>query len=496
MNSDIDAGLPSGADWSAEELRRVGYAVVDRIAEYLTQLPDRPVFRPVPADLAEKMLSAPAPRSGISADALLEDFGRTIAAYPFGNGHPRFYGWVNSPPTPIGIFADALAATMNPSVAGGNHAAVYVERQVINWLKELFGFPASSMGLLTSGGSAAALTALGVARWRACQRRGWDVRARGVPTGTGGTPGPLVFYKAPEGHGCHQKAIELLGVGSDQVRFVATDADLRLRPDALAAMLDEDVAAGRIPVAVIASAGTVNTGAIDPLDAIADVCARHDVWLHLDGAYGAPAVLTDEYGPALRAMARADSLTVDPHKWLYVPVEAGAVLVRDAAAMRGAFSLVPPYLRTDGDEHGVQGPPWLSEFGFQQTRGFRALKVSMALRHHGLDGYRRLVSHDIALARHLADRVRNAPDLELWEPQHLSIVCFRYVGTGEALDGTALDTLNRRLLEHLQLGGEAFLSSTTLDGHFWLRACIVNPRARTTDLDAVVELVQRLGARS
>jgi aromatic-L-amino-acid decarboxylase len=269
-----------------------------------------------------------------------------------------------------------------------------------------------------------------------------------------------------------------------------------MMPKALDAMLAEDIAAGHLPVAVIASAGTVNTGAIDPVDALADVCARREVWLHVDGAYGAPAILLDEYREQLRGLGRADSLAIDPHKWLYVPVDAGLVLVRDAQAMRDTFSLVPPYLRTDGNERGVQGPPWFSEFGSEQSRPFRALKVWAALRHFGVDGYRELIAHDVALAKHLADRVRATPGLQLWEPQGLSVVCFRAVPPAHAGRDEAIDAHNREVLQSVQLEGAAFLSSTVLDGRFYLRACIVNPRAEIADVDAVFDaVVQAKAAR-
>lgn len=462
--------------WSADEIRRVGYQTVDLIAQHLTTLPDAPVFRPVPAEAAEGWIASPPPSAGESADAVLARFAEEIAPYPFGNGHPRFYGWVNSPPAVIGVFAAALAAAMNPSVAGGNHAAVWVERQVIEWFKTILGFPRDGMGLLVGGASAAAITGLAVARHVAHARRGWDVRAEGVH------PAPFRVYISGEGHSAHHKAIELLGLGQASIRSVPTDAALRMRPDALDAMLAEDIAAGYVPVAVVASAGTVNTGSIDPLDAIADVCAKHGVWMHVDGAYGAPAILTDEYRRVLAGLARADSVAVDPHKWLYVPVDAGLVLVRDAQALRDTFSLVPPYIRTDGNIHGVQGPPWFSEYGAEQTRPFRALKVWMALRYFGLDGYRGLIAHDIAMARYLAGRVRATPGLELWEPAGLSIVCFR----------TADDARNRAVLHDVQLAGHAFLSSTVLDGKFWFRACIVNPRATEADIDAMLAAITAL----
>jgi aromatic-L-amino-acid decarboxylase len=485
---------PTGFVWSAEETRRVGYRVADLIADYLTDLPAGAVFHPVPSDLAEDMLGTPAPERGENADAILDRFAASVAPFPFGNGHPRFFGWVNSPPAVIGVMAEALAAAMNPSVAGGNHAAVWIERQVLQWFKGLLGFPNDSMGLLVSGGSAAALTALTVARHRACARFGWDVRARGVQQLGGPHPTRLLVYKGVEGHGCNQKAVELLGIGADNIRVVPHDRALRLLPDELDRMIAHDVASGDIPVAVVASAGTVNTGAIDPLDELAEVCQRHGVWLHVDAAYGGPAILTTSYRAALAPLARADSIALDPHKWMYVPVDAGLVLVRDASMMRETFSLVPPYLRTDGNLKGVQGPTWFAEYGPEQTRPFRALKVWAALRYFGAEGYRELIEHDLALAQHLAARVREAPDYVLWEPTGLSIVCFRAVPPALRDNPEATDTLNRRILETVQLGGAGFLSGTMLDRRSWLRACIVNPRATTEDVDAVFETVRRTQA--
>jgi glutamate/tyrosine decarboxylase-like PLP-dependent enzyme len=474
--------------WSEDEIRRVGYLVVDLIAEHLSALPDKPVFRPVPKDLVERFLASPPPAAGSSPDAILREFRDTVAPYPFGNGHPRFWGWVNSTPAVMGIFADALAAAMNPSCAGGNHAAIYLERQVIGWLREMLGFPDEAMGLLVSGGSMATLTALSVARHVKC---GVDVRTAGLR----GAPQPFRFYQSPEGHSCVRKAVELLGFGSNAIRTVPADSNYRMDPGALDRTIAEDVAAGIRPIAVVASAGTVNTGAIDPIEEIAFVCARHRVWLHIDAAYGGPAILTDEYVSRLAPIARADSVALDPHKWMYVPVEAGFVMVRDADAMRSAFSLVPPYIRAHGSASEVMGLPWFSEYGFQQTRGFRALKVWMTMKQFGRAGHKEAIAGNLALAGYLAERVRNEPDFELMAPPSLSIVCFRYVPTdSRERDEDAIGRLNRALLDRLQLGGEAFLTSTELGGRFVLRACIVNYRSTTEDVDRMLAAVRGIAA--
>ena len=466
-------------EWSADEIRRIGYRVVDMIAEHLVTLPENAVFRPFPPELAVKYLDSKPPESGEEADDVLAAFAREIEPYPFGNGHPRFYGWVNSPPAVLGIFAESLAAAMNPSCAGGNHAAIYVERAVINWFKQILGFPAESMGLLVSGGSTAALTGLAVARQAQC---GFDIRTHGLR----GTSARLTFYRTAEGHSCHQKAIELMGIGSENLRTVRHDCSLRMIASALDDAIRDDRQRGNVPIAVIASAGTVNTGAIDPLEEIAAVCAQHKVWLHVDGAYGAPAILDRRYVKQLSALSRADSVALDPHKWLYAPVEAGVALVRDARHMRATFSLVPPYLQTDGETTGVGGLPWFSEYGFQQTRGFRALKVWMALRYHGISGYRSSIARDIWLAEWLARSLRASGDFEVFEPQSLSIVCFRYAPPRLRGNSQMLDDLNNAVLEKVQLGGQAFLSSTVLDGRFWLRACIINPRTCEEDLEKLV----------
>lgn len=473
-------------EWPAEEIRRVGYHVVDLIARHLTTVPGRPVFQPFPRDLAQRFLDTPMPAAGVDASMVLDEFAAQVEPYPFGNGHPRFYGWVNSPPAVIGIFGDALATAMNPRCAGGNRAAVYVERQVLNWFKAMLGFPAESMGLLVSGASMATLTALAVARH---VKAGVDVQARGLQR----LGSSLIVYMGEEGHGCVRKAVEMLGIGSDRLRTIPSDDHYRMRVTDLRTAIERDLADGNRPVAVAATAGTVNTGAIDPLAEIAAVCRQYNVWLHVDAAYGAPAILTERHRVAMEPLALADSLAMDPHKWLYVPVEAGLVLVRDGAAMRDAFSFVPPYLRTDEDPAGVGGPPWFSEFGFQQTRSFRALKVWMALKYHGVSGYREAIAHDLALASYLATRVEEASDLELVAPQTLSIVCFRYAPRILRDDPHRLDSLNRALLEEIQLGGQAFLSSTTLQGRFVLRACIINPRASRRDIDALVDLVRARG---
>ncbi|MBF9131224.1 aminotransferase class V-fold PLP-dependent enzyme [Plantactinospora sp. S1510] len=482
----MTASVPPGWAFTADDVRQLGHRTVEIIVAYLSGLRERPVFQPYPTDLAGALGAERAPDHGATVDAVLDDFLQRVAPYPFGNGHPRFFGWVNSPPHLLGIVADALAATMNPSVAGGNHAAVHIERQVVRWFADLAGFPDGSTGLLVSGGSMATLTALTVARHRAAVRVGVDVRADGMQ----GHGRRFVLYLGAEGHGSARKAAELLGIGSANIRTIASDDRHRMRPDLLRDQIAHDLADGRVPLAVMATAGAVNTGAVDPVDVIADICADLGVWLHVDGSYGGPAVLLlDRYRDSGTALARVDSLALDPHKWLYAPVDVGLVLLRDRHGARETFSLVPPYLRTDDDPTGVAGPTWFSEYGFDQTRPFRALKVWLMLKHLGLDGYRGLIAHDLAVAARLAAGVTAATDLELLA-HGLSVVCFRCRPAGWAGDGAALDALNRQVLSAVQLGGRAFLAGTSVDGVFALRACVVNPGSDGADVDALLTEVR------
>jgi glutamate/tyrosine decarboxylase-like PLP-dependent enzyme len=473
-------------NWSNDEIKRVGYRVVDMISDYLSTMPGRPVFRPCPPNLIGSFMDGPLPQEGEGVDALLDEFASKVAAFPFGNGHPRFFGWVNSPPAIIGVFAEALAAALNPSCAGGNHAAIYVERQVLEWFKKLIGFPEKeSMGLLVSGGSMASLTGLAVAR---------HVQLSGVrKEGMQNLQRRAVAYVSVEGHTCVRKALELLGFGSDNIRAIPVDGSLKMQVPHLEETIRRDRESGNLPVVVAASAGTASTGTIDALHETRDVCRRHGVWFHVDAAYGGPAVLSTRYKSELSALKDADSLALDPHKWMYVPVEAGLSLVRDGAAMRDAFSLVPPYIRTEGNSAGVLGLPWFSEYGFQQTRGFRALKVWMALKFHGVDGYAASIERDLALADRLAEKVRQSRDLQLVTEPSLSIVCFRFAPMSLRSDEEKLNELNKQLLEAVQLGGSAFLSSTTINGAFCLRACVINHRTTEQDIDFLVAHVRQSG---
>ena len=485
----IDTSMPPAIE--PEHFRRLGHELVDLVTDYLAGLRERPVFRPMSPAERETLLRDVLGEAGASPETILERFRTAVLPHALGNGHPRFFGWVNSPPAPMGVLADFLAAVMNPSCAGGDHAAIYLERSAVRWLMELIGFPAEgSMGLLTSGASVANLIALAAARHWAASQDGWSVRGEGLQRGRP----PLVLYTSEQAHSCIQKASELLGLGADAIHGVPVDERFRMRVPELRAAIAADRAAGHRPFCVVASAGSAGTGAIDPLAELADLCAADRLWLHVDGAYGAVASAVPSHRARLAGLQRAHSVALDPHKWLSVPVECGAVLVRDGQLLREAFSLVPAYLRTEPDR-GVGGLPWFSEYGVQQTRGFRALKLWMTLQHLGRAGVRSLVGRHIALAEHLAGVVDAAVDLERLAPVELSIVCFRYTPPSLRGDDERLNVLNKRVMEHVQASGAAFLTQTTLGGRFALRACVLHYATTEADVAALVDVVREAGAR-
>jgi glutamate/tyrosine decarboxylase-like PLP-dependent enzyme len=468
-----------------DEMRQLAHRIADDVLDYFQAARERPVWQAVPAEVADR-LTAAAPRGPNAASAVYEEFKRDILPYPMHTTHPRFWAWYMGSGTVLAALADLLAATMNPNLGGGNHVGPLVEKQVIGWIRDMVGFPAEASGLLTSGASMANFTALAVARNSAC---GYDVRRQGVRA----APGPLTAYASTEIHSCNQKAVETLGLGSDGLRKIPVQADYRLDLTALKKQVDADRAEGRVPFCVIATAGTINTGAIDDLNAVADFCEHESLWFHVDGAIGAVAVLADSVRGQLAGMERADSVALDLHKWLHIPFEAGCVVVRDASAHRDAFALVPEYLHREAEGSGLaSGGLWFSDYGLQLTRQFRALKVWMSVKEHGLARFGRMIDRNVAQARHLGRLVDAADRLELTAPIGLDIVCFRYNPGG--LETEALNRLNQAILVELQESGIAAPSHTTLGGDYCLRVAISNHRSRFEDFDLLVEEVLRIGS--
>jgi glutamate/tyrosine decarboxylase-like PLP-dependent enzyme len=467
-----------------QEMRDLAHQIVEDALDYIEHSGERPAWQMVPDDV-RKRLQTPAPREPSDPDEVYDEFRRDIFAYPMNTTHPRFWAWYMGSGTVMGALADFLAATMNPNLGGGNHVAPLVEAQVIAWLREMLGFPEDASGLLTSGASMANFTALAVARNTNC---GYDVRNEGLIS----APGPLTVYGSTELHSCNQKAVETLGLGSKGMRYIPVKPDYTIDLKALEHQVAQDREAGMVPFCVIATAGTINTGAIDDLNAIADFCARENLWFHVDGAIGAVAILARNVREQLAGISRADSIALDLHKWMHIPFEAGCVLVRNSTAHHDSFSLVHDYLKRDADAGGLaSGELWFSDYGLQLTRQFRALKVWMSIKEHGLDRFGRMIARNVDQAQYLGKLVESTPALELIAPIGLDIVCFRFNPGG--LDTEALNELNQTLLIRLQESGVAAPSYTTLNGKYCLRAAISNHRSRFEDFDLMVHEVIKIG---
>jgi glutamate/tyrosine decarboxylase-like PLP-dependent enzyme/LmbE family N-acetylglucosaminyl deacetylase len=470
---------------SADEFRDAGHALVDRIADRLAAVPRHPVTRDdSPAGVRSALgLGGPLPEEGAEAGALLTA-ADALFDHSLFNAHPRFFGYITAPPAPIGIFGDFLASALNPNVGSWvlSPAATEIEAETVRWIGQFIGFPARD-GLLVSGGNMANIVCLIAARAAAAP----DARTTGIGAGQ-----PLVAYASAETHTWIQKAADICGLGTSAIRWIATDVNQRMDVAALRGSIDDDLAAGRRPFLVVGTAGSVSTGAIDPLGEIAAVCRDKDVWFHVDGAYGGFAAALPDSPADLRALAQADSVAVDPHKWLYAPLEAGCALLRDPHALRAAFAYKPAYYHFD------EAATNYVERGPQNSRGFRALKVWLALKHAGASGYRRMITDDIALSRSMAAAVERHPELQLLT-QSLSITTFRYVPAdlrarlGDPETEKHLDALNASLLDTLQRGGDVFVSNAVIGGRYALRACIVNFHTTVSDVEAVPDIVVRAG---
>ena len=474
----------------AGTFRALGHRLVDQVANFLEAIPRGPVtHNESPSAVREALdLTGPLPELGMDPASLLEGTARLLFDHSLLNGHPRFFGYITAPPAPIGILGDFLAAAVNPNVGAWtlSPAATEIESQTVRWIAALIGYPSDCGGLLVSGGNMANFICFLAAR---AAKAGWDVREHGVA----GAPGRrLRMYASVETHTWIQKAADLGGFGTGSIRWIPTDGRLRMDVAALRRQIDADAAAGDVPCMVVGTAGSVSTGAVDPLPDIGALCKEYGVWFHVDGAYGGFAAALPDAPADLHGLSLADSVAVDPHKWLYAPLEAGCALVRDPEALRAAFAYHPPYY------HFEERATNYVDYGPQNSRGFRALKVWLALRHVGAAGYRTMIADDIRLSKAMAEAVGRHPELQL-TTQDLSITTFRYVPSdlrthaGEQMVEGHLDALNRELLDRLQRGGETFVSNAVVGGRYVLRACIVNFHTDRADVEAVPEIVARIG---
>jgi aromatic-L-amino-acid decarboxylase len=474
----IDGPFPESTldpdDWS--DVQRLGHQLLDDLFAYVATVDERPAWRALPDDV-RRALARPVPREPEPLAEVLASVRRDILPYATGNLHPRFFGWVHGAGTVEGALADLVASFMNCNVGGREHAAVYVERQVLAWFAELFGLPAGTSGLLVSGTSMATIVALAVARESVDPG---EVRRSGLRA----LDGPLVGYGSTTTHVSVGKAFELLGLGRDALRRIPVDTSGRLDAAALDDAIEADREAGRLPFCVVGTAGTVATGAIDDLDALAEVCARQRLWLHVDAAFGGALALSDRLRGRLAGIERADSLAFDLHKWMHVPYDAGCVLLRDAELHRDTFSADRDYLSRFKRGAGA-GDPWFTDFGPELSRGFRALKVWVTLRAHGTERLARMVEKNCDQATWLGKRIESLDGWSLAAPVTANIVCFR----PEPPDGHSMDPdrLTREVVVRVQESGVAVPSTAEIDGRLCVRCAIVNHRTSMEDLELLLE---------
>jgi len=469
-----------------DRMRELGRRMVDDMLESMETIRDRPVWQHAPDEM-KAHFDQPLPLIPQPPEEIYTEFLEYVLPYPIGNTHPRFWGWLFGTGTALGALAEFLAAAMNTNSGDfDHHSAIHVEKQVIDWFKALLGFSQSASGLLTSGCSAANLIGLTVAR---NAKAGFDVRKVGLS----GVSQRMVVYASEEIHSSIKKAVELLGLGSDALRTIPVNDEYQIDQGILEKVIAEDRADGFKPFCVVGAAGTVNTGAIDDLNGLADFCAREDLWFHVDGAFGAWAVLDPSVNDRVSGIERADSLAFDLHKWMYMQFEIGCVLIQDEAAHRGTFSQAPVYISREGDGRGLTGGdlPWFTDYGLQMSTGFRSLKAWMSLKEHGVNKYSQMIQQNIAQVRYLVELIEAVPELELAAPVPLNVVCFRYVLPG--LLDPDLDRINKEILVELQEQGIAVLSGTWIKGKYVMRLGHTNHRSKREDFDTMVGEVIRIG---
>jgi glutamate/tyrosine decarboxylase-like PLP-dependent enzyme len=467
-------------DWEA--FRRLAHGALDDAIDYLRDVRERPVWRPVPEGV-KLQLNEPLPIAPQGLEEIYRDFRELILPYPTGNIHPRFWGWVHGTGLASGVVPAMLAAAMNSNCGGRDQGALYVERCVIDWCRQLIGYPDGASGVLVSGTSMGSVIGLAVAR---NARADCDVRADGI----GCAPKPLITYASSEAHSSVARALELLGLGHTTLRKIVVDDKFAIKPDALRQAIREDRRAGREPFCTVGSAGTVNTGAIDNLTTLAGICKTEGLWFHVDAAFGALCALSDSLRPLIRGIELSDSISFDFHKWMYVQYDAGCVLVRDGELHKNAFATRPDYLQ-HLDRGLAGGGEWFTDLGPELSRSFRALKIWFALKEHGTRRFGEMIEKNCRQARHLAQLVEADPLLELLAQPTLNIVCFRYRPV--EVSGEELDQLNRDIVADLQERGIAAPSTTRLNGKLAIRVAIANHRSRREDFDLLARSVVEIG---
>ncbi len=490
MDNEYDRLSP--IEISKDDFREIGYRLIDTIADFYDTISERPVTSgETPKQIQASLGNASLPENGTPLSELVNKASELLLHHSLLNGHPKFFGYITSSPTQIGALADLLAAAVNPNVGATilSPMATAIEKQTIKWLAEFIGVSPDYGGILVSGGNMANLTAFLAARTAKAPK---SLKEDGFAS----TSGEMVFYCSKATHTWIDKAAVLFGHGLKAIRWVPTGPDNKMNTVVLLQTINDDLKNGKKPFLVIGNAGDVSTGVVDNLQEIAAICKAHDLWFHIDGAYGVPAAVIPKYKNLFHGIQEADSIALDPHKWLYAPLEAGCTLVKNPQHLIDTYSAHPIYYNFDTsiDE------PTLNyyEYGFQNSRGFRALKVWMALQQVGKNGYLKMINEDIELSQLLFEEAQKHEELEA-VTQNLSITTLRYVPKNEAQAGNRnevyLNTLNETLLNELQRGGEVFLSNALVTGKYCLRACIVNFRTSKKDIHEVIEIIVREGRK-
>ena len=467
-------------DWT--EVRNLAHQMVDDMMDYLQNIKEDVCWKPVPQEVKEHF-HQPLPIHGMEIQNIYDDFKANILPYPKGNIHPRFWAFVQGTGSPLAMMADMLASGMNSNVAIGEHSAMYVDQQVVNWCKEMMNYPADASGILVSGGSIANITALNVAR---NHQTGFEARYKGLKK----LDKQLTIYCSTETHSCMVKGAEVIGVGSDYLRRIEVNSDFTINLEKLELAIEEDIRNGFQPICIVGNAGTVNTGAIDDLMALSDLAKKYQLWFHIDGAFGALAKLAPAYETALKGIELSDSVAFDLHKWMYMPYEVGCVLIKNKDSHRGSFYIQPSYL-VSHKKGLAAGPDPVNNYGLELSRGFKALKVWMSIKEHGIDAFRDLIAQNIAHSFYLGELVKSSEHLELLTPVTMNIVCFRFILAD--LSNDELNDLNKNILMTLQERGIASPSSTVLSGKYAIRCANTNHRSRIEDFDILVSSVLEIG---
>ncbi len=486
-------------DIESDKIRKLGYETVDLITEYFNDINNKPLVPKTKFNGLMQLIDEPLPKNGQSSDSIICELKTKIIDNSLKIGNPNFLGWISSSGTIIGSFADGIAGALNQNVSlSGAGIATAIELLTINWIKEMIGYDKDAAGLLVSGGSVANLMALTVAR---NAKANYDIDSVGLQNNK-----KMIVYASKEAHVCVSKAVNILGIGTNNIRWIDTDKEFCLNTNDLEKKIVNDLSEGNTPFVVVATAGNTKTGAVDPLNDIAGICQKYDLWFHVDAAYGGFAILSNETKDLFKGIQKADSIAINPHKWLFIPYEAGCLLVKNHNHMIETFSSETDYIHIDNKDSDSNEVDF-SDYGIQLSRNFRALKIWMSLKQYGANKYEKIITQNILLAKYLEALAEESNEFIVESPANLSIVCFRYVPkdllerygksnqTQKDNFNNYLDNLNKSILKEMIADGRAVLSGAILHGKYVLRACIINYRTKKKDIVDLLYIVKQIGIK-